>query len=105
MTESEREIHLPPGYQLDRSDSDVWALRRPLRTIVFDLAAFRGARVAVGWTHAELSWASAWPFRLLGSGFGPTVYLNGLLGAVSSIQLALREANCGVGRGTNLQAA
>ena len=28
MTEPEREIHLPPGYRLDRSDPDVWALRR-----------------------------------------------------------------------------
>jgi hypothetical protein len=96
---------LPPGYRLDRSDPDVRALRRPLRIIVFDLASFRGARVAVGWTHAELSWAPAWPFRRLGSGFGPTVYPNGLLGAVSIKQLALREANRGVGRGTNLQAA
>ena len=52
-----RGARLPPGYRLDRSDPDVWALRRPLRIIAFDLAAFRGARVAVGWTHAELSWA------------------------------------------------
>jgi hypothetical protein len=99
------EPRLLSGYRLDRSDPDVWALRRPLRIIVFDLAAFRGARVAVGWTHAELSWAPAWPFRWLGSGFSPTVYPNGLLGAVSIKQLALREANRGVGRGTDLQAA
>ena len=93
------EPRLPPGYRQDRSDPDVWALRRPLRIIVFDLAAFRGARVAVGWTHAEFSWAPALPFRRLGSGLGPRVYPNGLLGAVSSKHLALREANCGVGRG------
>jgi hypothetical protein len=28
VTEPEREIHLPPGYRLDRSDPDVWALSR-----------------------------------------------------------------------------
>ena len=29
MTGSEEELRLPPGYRLDTSDSDVWALRRP----------------------------------------------------------------------------
>jgi hypothetical protein len=29
VTAPEWEIHLPPGYRLDRSDPDVWALRRP----------------------------------------------------------------------------
>jgi hypothetical protein len=62
VTEPEWVFHLPPGYRLDRSDPDVWALRRPLQIIVFDLAAFRGARVAVGWTHAEFSWAPGMAF-------------------------------------------
>jgi hypothetical protein len=30
VTEPERELRLPPGYRLDRSDPDVWALRRGL---------------------------------------------------------------------------
>jgi hypothetical protein len=29
MTEQEGESRLPPGYHLDKSDPDVWALRRP----------------------------------------------------------------------------
>jgi hypothetical protein len=29
VTEPEKELRLPPGYRLDRSDPDVWALRRP----------------------------------------------------------------------------
>ena len=28
MTGSD-ELHLPPGYRLDRSDPDIWTLRRP----------------------------------------------------------------------------
>jgi hypothetical protein len=26
---TEEELRLPPGFRLDRSDPDVWALRRP----------------------------------------------------------------------------
>ena len=29
MTGPEGELRLPPGYRLDTSDPDVWALRRP----------------------------------------------------------------------------
>jgi hypothetical protein len=29
VTEPEKELRLPPGYRLDRSDPDVWTLRRP----------------------------------------------------------------------------
>jgi hypothetical protein len=34
--------HLPPGYQLDKSDPDVWALRRPGGWVVAYFSA-RGA--------------------------------------------------------------
>ena len=42
MTESERETHLPPGCRLDRSDPDVWTLRRQAGWVVAHLSA-RGA--------------------------------------------------------------
>jgi hypothetical protein len=42
VTEPEREIHLPPGYRLDRSDPDVWTLRRPEGWVVAHFSA-RGA--------------------------------------------------------------
>jgi hypothetical protein len=42
VTEPEREIHLPPGYRLDWSDPDVWALRRPEGWVVAHFSA-RGA--------------------------------------------------------------
>jgi hypothetical protein len=29
VTEPEREVYLPSGYRLDKSDPDVWTLRRP----------------------------------------------------------------------------
>jgi hypothetical protein len=42
VTEPESEIHLPPGYRLDRSDPDIWALRRPRGWVVTHFSA-RGA--------------------------------------------------------------
>ena len=33
-TGSSREVHLPPGYSLNRSDPDVWVLRSPHGTAV-----------------------------------------------------------------------
>ena len=42
MTGSEGELRLPPGYRLDRSDPDVWALRRPEGWVVAHFIA-RGA--------------------------------------------------------------
>jgi hypothetical protein len=42
VMEPEKELHLPPGYRLDRSDSDVWALRRPEGWVVAYFSA-RGA--------------------------------------------------------------
>ena len=66
-----RGARLPPGYRLDRSEPDVWALRWPLRISAFDLAAFRGTRVAVGWTHAELSWARHGLFGGLAADLAP----------------------------------
>jgi hypothetical protein len=36
------ELRLPPGYRLDRSDPDVWALRRPEGWVVAYFSA-RGA--------------------------------------------------------------
>jgi hypothetical protein len=41
-TGSSREVHLPPGYSLDRSDPDVLVLRSPDRAAVARLSA-RGA--------------------------------------------------------------
>ena len=34
MTEPEEKLCLPPGYWLDRSDPDVWTLRRPAGWVV-----------------------------------------------------------------------
>jgi hypothetical protein len=34
---------LPPGYQLDRSDPDLWALRRPEGWVVAHFISARGA--------------------------------------------------------------
>jgi hypothetical protein len=41
-TGSSREVHLPPGYSLDRSDPDVLVLRSPDRAAVARFSA-RGA--------------------------------------------------------------
>jgi hypothetical protein len=42
LTEPEKELHLPSGYRLDRSDPDVWMLRRPEGWVVAYFSA-RGA--------------------------------------------------------------
>jgi hypothetical protein len=39
VTEPEREVRLPPGYRLDRSDPDVWTLRRPEGWVVAHFSA------------------------------------------------------------------
>jgi hypothetical protein len=39
VTEPEKELRLPPGYRLDRSDPDVWALRRPEGWVVAHFSA------------------------------------------------------------------
>jgi hypothetical protein len=36
---SEGEVCLPPGYRLDRSDPDVWTLRRPEGWVVTHFSA------------------------------------------------------------------
>ena len=52
MTEPEREIHLPPGYRLDRSDPDVWALRRPEGWVV----AYFSAQGVTNEAVVEVAW-------------------------------------------------
>ena len=52
MTEPEREMYLPPGYRLDRSDPDLWALRRPEGWVV----AYFSARGATRETIEETAW-------------------------------------------------
>ena len=52
MTEPEHELCLPPGYRLDRSDPDVWALRRSEGWVV----AYFSAR-GVTWNAVE---TTAW---------------------------------------------
>jgi hypothetical protein len=42
LKSQEGEPHLPPGYRLDRSDPDVWTLRRPEGWVVAHFSA-RGA--------------------------------------------------------------
>ena len=46
------ELRLPPGYQLDRSDPDVWALHRAEGWVV----AHFSARGATKETIAEVAW-------------------------------------------------
>jgi hypothetical protein len=58
VTEPDREIHLPSGYRLDRSDPDVWTLRRAEGWVVAHFRA-RGATKeaieATAWEdHASL---------------------------------------------------
>jgi hypothetical protein len=52
VTEPEREMHLPPGYRLDRSDPDVWALRRPDGLVVAHFSARGAAKEAI----EEVAW-------------------------------------------------
>ena len=56
MTEPEWEIHLPPGYRLDRSDPDVWTRRRPEGWVVAYFSARGVTREAieqVAWKDRE----------------------------------------------------
>jgi hypothetical protein len=46
------EPRLPPGYRLDRSDPDVWALRRPEGWVV----AYFSARGAIKEAIEEAAW-------------------------------------------------
>jgi hypothetical protein len=41
------EPRLPPGYRLDRSDPDVWALRRPEGWVVAHFSAQGAAKEAI----------------------------------------------------------
>ncbi len=47
MTEPESEIHLPPGYRLDRSDPDLWTLRRPEGWVVAYFSAQGATKEAI----------------------------------------------------------
>ena len=44
---SEPELRLPPGYRLDRSDPDVWALRRPEGWMAAHFSARGATREAI----------------------------------------------------------
>jgi hypothetical protein len=46
------EPRLPPGYRLDRSDPDVWALRRPEGWVVAHFSALGAAKKAI----EEVAW-------------------------------------------------
>jgi hypothetical protein len=52
VTEPEWEFHLPPGYRLDRSDPEVWALRRPQGWVVAYFSAQGVSREAI----EEVAW-------------------------------------------------
>jgi hypothetical protein len=41
------ELHLPPGYRLDRSDPDVWMLRQPEGWVVAYFSAQGATREAI----------------------------------------------------------
>jgi hypothetical protein len=47
MTGLEEEPHLPPGYRLDRSDPDVWTLRRAEGWVVAYISAWGVTKEAV----------------------------------------------------------
>jgi hypothetical protein len=63
LTRPEAEPRLPPGYRLDRSDPDVWALRRPEGWVV---ARFSGQGAT-----KEVIEQTAWEDR---EGFGEEEY-------------------------------
>jgi hypothetical protein len=52
VMEPEPELRLPPGYRLDRSDPDVWTLRRAEGWVV----AHFSARGATKETIEEVAW-------------------------------------------------
>ena len=47
------EPRLPPGYRLDRSDADVWTLRRPAGWVVARFSARGAAKEAIEQTAWE----------------------------------------------------
>jgi len=54
----EDEPRLPPGYRLDRSDPDVWALRRPKGWVVAHFSAQGATKEAIeeaAWEDHELA--------------------------------------------------
>ena len=64
MTEPEREIHLPPGYRLDWSVPDVWALRRPEGWVVAYFSAQGATWIAIeqaAWEDHEGSGEEEYP--------------------------------------------
>ena len=64
MTGPEREVYLPPGYQLDRSDPDVLALRRPEGWVVAYFSARGATREAVeeaAWDDRERAGQEQYP--------------------------------------------
>ena len=54
LKEQEGELHLPPGYRLDRNDPDVLTLRRPEGWVV----AYFSARGATREAIEHVAWAS-----------------------------------------------
>jgi hypothetical protein len=57
------EPHLPPGYRLDRSNPDVWALRRPEGWVVayFSAQGVTNEAVEVAWEDYEGSGEEEYP--------------------------------------------
>ncbi len=47
MTGPKPELRLPPGYRLDRSDPDLWTLRRPEGWVVAHFSAQGATREAI----------------------------------------------------------
>jgi hypothetical protein len=52
VTGPEEKLRLPPGYRLDRSDPDLWTLRRPEGWVV----AHFSARGVTNETIEEMAW-------------------------------------------------
>jgi hypothetical protein len=52
VTGSEEKLRLPPGYRLDKSDPDLWALRRPEGWVVAYFSAQGATREAI----EEVAW-------------------------------------------------
>ena len=53
MTDPKPELRLPPGYRLDRSDPDVWTLRRAEGWVVAHFSARGAAKEAIEQTAWE----------------------------------------------------
>ena len=49
----ENESRLPPGYRLDKSDPDVWTLRRPGVWVVAHFSTRGATKEAIGKTALE----------------------------------------------------